>query len=62
MFTNSSKTHAINVLARLGVKHHFEAIFDIHAAGYIPKQELETYGHLITRHHIRSDRAIMVDR
>src|SRR5215470_11101633 len=37
IFTNGSVAHADRVMGRLGVAHHFEGIFDIVAADYLPK-------------------------
>lgn len=46
VFTNGSQRHAENVLARLNLTRHFDAIFDIRAAGYIPKPKAETYNRM----------------
>lgn len=43
VFTNGSVKHAENVLGRLGIRHHFADIFDIVAAGYVPKPAPDTY-------------------
>ncbi|MGY9015462.1 MAG: pyrimidine 5'-nucleotidase, partial [Rhodospirillales bacterium] len=37
IFTNGDTPHAERVMDRLGVKQHFEPVFDIVAAGYVPK-------------------------
>lgn len=50
IFTNGSEQHAVNVLDRLGISSHFEAIFDIRAAGYIPKPDPATYDLMVRRH------------
>jgi putative hydrolase of the HAD superfamily len=49
VFTNGSRRHAEKVLDRLALAHHFEDIFDIAAAGYIPKPQPETYRRLLDR-------------
>ncbi|HXP98150.1 MAG TPA: pyrimidine 5'-nucleotidase [Telmatospirillum sp.] len=46
IFTNGSERHAENVLARLNLTRHFDAIFDIQAADYIPKPKAETYNRM----------------
>jgi putative hydrolase of the HAD superfamily len=46
IFTNGSERHAENVLASLNLTRHFDAIFDIRAAGYIPKPKAETYSRM----------------
>jgi len=49
VFTNGSEAHAVKTLERLGLSHHFESIFDIKAADYIPKPQPATYGKLTSR-------------
>ncbi len=61
VFTNGSAKHAENVLARLGVGHRFDAIFDIVAADYFPKPEPFVYDVLVRRHWIDPKRAVMVE-
>lgn len=61
VFTNGSEKHAINVLERLGLTRHFEAIFDIRASHYIPKPNAEAYAGLLERHALRPDRAAMFE-
>lgn len=61
VFTNGSAKHAENVMARLGVSHHFDAIFDIVAADYFPKPEPFVYDVLVRRHWIDPKRAVMVE-
>ena len=50
IFTNGSVRHAENVTGRLGIEHHFEAIFDIAAAEFVPKPALEPYHLLVSAH------------
>jgi putative hydrolase of the HAD superfamily len=57
IFTNGSERHAENVLARLGLGHHFEGIFDIKAAGFIPKPQIETYHTMVARHGVIAQKA-----
>lgn len=61
IFTNGTESHAEKVLARLGVGRHFEAIFDIAAAGYIPKPSPESYRLMLNRHGLAAARAAMVE-
>jgi len=61
VFTNGSTKHAENVMARLGVSHHFDAVFDIVAADYFPKPEPFVYDILVRRHWIDPKRAVMVE-
>jgi putative hydrolase of the HAD superfamily len=61
IFTNGSEKHAANVLARLGLARHFDGIFDIKAADYVPKPDPETYRRMVARHAIRPERAAMFE-
>lgn len=61
VFTNATKQYAERVLNRIGVGHHFEAIFDIVAADYRPKPERESYHCLIQQHGIDPTRAVLVE-
>ena len=61
VFTNGSVRHAENVLGRLGVARHFEALFDIAAAGYMPKPRPEPYRALLDRHAVDPRRALMAE-
>jgi len=61
IFTNGSERHAENVLARLGIGAHFEGIFDIKAAEFLPKPEPETYRRMVARHDFDPGRALMVE-
>lgn len=49
IFTNGSERHAEQTLDKLGLSHHFEGIFDVKAADFIPKPQTETY-HKVIRH------------
>lgn len=61
VFTNGSAAHAGKVMARLGVGEHIEAVFDIAAAGYVPKPERATYERLLERLEIDPGAAAIVD-
>ncbi|MFD2204472.1 pyrimidine 5'-nucleotidase [Kiloniella antarctica] len=52
IFTNASSLHAINVMDRLGISHHFEEIYDIANADYIPKPAQFPYDNLVKKHNI----------
>ena len=43
IFTNSYHTHAENVMAVLGVRHHFDGIFDIKSVDYVSKPARHAY-------------------
>jgi putative hydrolase of the HAD superfamily len=48
IFTNADATHALRVMERLGIAHHFPVIVDIHAAGFHCKPEPEAYRRLLS--------------
>jgi putative hydrolase of the HAD superfamily len=61
IYTNGSVRHAENVMGKLGVARHFDDVFDIAAAGYVPKPELSAYREMVARHGIDPKRAVMLD-
>jgi putative hydrolase of the HAD superfamily len=61
VFTNASVAHAERVMARLGIGHHFDGVFDIVAAGYRPKPKPEGYAALVREHGIDPRRSVMVE-
>ncbi len=61
IYTNASAHHAEMVLDRLGMNDLFDAVYDIEAAGWIPKPAIESYRVLCERHDIDPARAVMID-
>lgn len=61
IFTNSSRRHAERVLDRLGITPHFEEIFDIADADYVPKPDKTSYALMLQRHQVSAERACMID-
>ena len=61
VYTNAFRRHADTVLALLGLSEHFEAVFDISDAGYVPKPAIESYRLLCTRYGVEPGRAAMVE-
>ena len=59
--TNGPENHAHQVVDRLGVTGHFDAIFDIRASNYIPKPELESYLELIQSYGINTHSSAMFE-
>ena len=49
IFTNGSRAHAENVTKRLGINRHFDGIFDIVSADFIPKPSKITYEKIIEK-------------
>jgi putative hydrolase of the HAD superfamily len=61
IFTNGSVEHAERVMDRLQVGRHFSGIFDIVAAGYLPKPNLAAYEGLIRTHALEPRRAAIIE-
>ena len=61
ILTNGSEQHARNVAGKLGILGHFEEIFDIEAANFVPKPEASTYERFLDRHKVDPTRAAMFE-
>jgi len=61
VFTNASTRHAERVMGRLGIGHHFDAVFDIIEADYQPKPKPEAYDVLVERHGLDAGNTVMVE-
>lgn len=61
VFTNGTSAHARRVMERVGVTRHFEAVFDIADAGYVPKPEPRVYDALVRRMGIEARTSAMVE-
>jgi putative hydrolase of the HAD superfamily len=61
ILTNGSTDHADAVLARLGFRAHFEAIFDIIAAELEPKPAPQTYQKFLGLHGVNPERSAMFE-
>lgn len=61
IFTNADTRHADRVMKRLGIGHHFETVFDIVAADYIPKPNPEIYRVLLERYDLDPKKSVMVE-
>lgn len=61
VFTNGSVRHAERVLERLGIARHFEVLFDIAAAEFMPKPDPAGYRKLIANHGVVPNRSAMVE-
>ena len=61
IFTNGDVPHAERVTERIGINHHFEAIFDIVASDYIPKPERAVYDAMVGEHDIEPHTAAMFE-
>ncbi len=61
ILTNGSVGHARNIAGKLGILQHFEDIFDIVAAGFVPKPERATYETFLAKHSVDPGRAAMFE-
>lgn len=61
IFTNGSRKHAENVAGQLGVLDRFDGVFDIGAAGYVPKPEPEAYDKFLKAHEVSAREAAMFE-
>ena len=61
IYTNAFASHARLVLDILSLSEHFDAVYDIEAAGYRPKPAIESYRDLCARYGIEAEKAVMVD-
>ena len=61
VFTNATQPYASRVLECLKLTHHFEAIYDIHSAGFVPKPDPAIYADLIGRYGVRPQETVMVE-
>lgn len=61
IYTNASADHAERVMEQLGVRPHFDGIFDIHAADFLPKPHIESFEALVSRFAIDATRAVLFE-
>ncbi len=61
ILTNGSRKHAEDTANALGILHHFEDVFDIKAADYIPKPEPIAFQKFFDKHGVEPKRAAMFE-
>ena len=61
VYTNGSRGHAEQVLAKLGISHHFADVHDIVAAEFNPKPEEVAYRGFLKAHDVDPARAAMFE-
>jgi len=61
VFTNATVKYAIDVMDRLGVGHHFDVVFDVAAADYIPKPQMPAYDHFLKATGVLPERSIFFE-
>ena len=61
ILTNGSKKHAQSVATKLGIWDHFEDVFDIAAADFVPKPDRRAYVGFLDRHKVDPARAALFE-
>jgi putative hydrolase of the HAD superfamily len=61
VYTNATQAHAEAVMERLGITRHFDALFDIKDADYLPKPNAGPYDVFMERFGINPKRAAMFE-
>lgn len=61
IYTNAFTEHTREVMERIGITTHFDAVYDIGDANYVPKPAIESYRRLCDLHGIDPQRAAMVE-
>ena len=61
IFTNGTVPHAENILNAYGIRHHFEHIFDIVGADFVPKPAASAFDLFIAKTQINPHAAVMVE-
>jgi putative hydrolase of the HAD superfamily len=61
IFTNGTVAHAQDTARALGILDHFDDIFDIVAADYVPKPAGETYDKFMSLHRVDTRHAAMFE-
>ena len=61
IYTNGSFAHAERITNRLGIRHHFDDIFDIIAADFRPKPDESAYHSLLSKYGIDPLETVMVE-
>jgi len=61
IFTNGSRQHAEQVSAALGIREHFEEIFDIRIANYQPKPNPQPYRQVLKQLGMQGKDCVMIE-
>ena len=61
ILTNGSRKHAENVARKIGILDHFEDVFDIAAADFVPKPERRAYERFLDKHGVEPTRSAMFE-
>jgi putative hydrolase of the HAD superfamily len=61
IFTNAPRPFATRMTEQLGIGHHFEHMFTIEDAGFLPKPHMETYQTVVKKFLFDPKKACMFD-
>jgi putative hydrolase of the HAD superfamily len=61
ILTNGSRKHAENVARKIGILDHFEDVFDIAAANFVPKPDRRAYEIFLEKHAVEPAQAAMFE-
>lgn len=61
IYTNAFTEHTRDVMERIGITGHFDGVFDISDADFVPKPAIDSYRRLCDLHDIDPARAAMVE-
>jgi putative hydrolase of the HAD superfamily len=61
IFTNADAKHARRVLSRLGIKHHFESIIDIHMLEFVNKPDRRSYLRALEFASARPEECVLIE-
>lgn len=61
IFTSGTVAHAERVMQEIGITHHFEEIFDIKAADYLPKPKRPTYEAFLAQTGVSAEHSAMFE-
>lgn len=61
VFTNATVKYAEEIMNRLGVGHHFDVVFDVAAADFIPKPQMPAYDQFLRATGVSPEKAIFFE-
>ena len=61
VFTNATVKYATEIMNRLGVSHHFDVVFDVAAADFIPKPQMPAYDQFVKATGVAPEKAIFFE-
>jgi putative hydrolase of the HAD superfamily len=61
VFTNATVKYATEIMNRLGVSHHFDVVFDVAAADFIPKPQMPAYDQFVKATGVSPEKAIFFE-